>query len=142
MPANPQIPKIVFLEIDGEDFSMDFTSAKLEATAGTVQKVVTLDGVTHQDAEPESWSLNGTCVQDWDSVRPGFAYWAFQHKGERKTVIYNPGAAGDDTGSTTEPPATFEVTVVPIGFGGDANVFGESTVSMPVNGDPTFDIVP
>ena len=65
------------------DFSEDVTAVRVVVEPGAVQKVVTLDGVTHQDAEPEAYSLEITAVQDWDSTRPGLAYYLWLHKGEK-----------------------------------------------------------
>jgi hypothetical protein len=145
MASVPQIPKIVHFTLGATpvDFSDDITGARVVSEPGAVQKVVTLDGVTHQDAEPESWSLELTMVQDWDSVRPGLAYYLFSHKGESAVpFVLNVHPLGTATGSTTKPPVSGTCTIVPASYGGDANVFSESTVSLPITGDPTLDITP
>lgn len=142
MASVPQIPKICHFTLDGTDFSDDITGVRVVSEPGAVQKVVTLDGVTHQDAEPESWSLELTMVQDWDSVRPGLAYHLFTNKGEQQPFVLNVHPAGTATGSTTKPPISGTCTIVPASYGGDANVFSESTVSLPITGDPTLDITP
>jgi hypothetical protein len=142
MAAVPQIPKIVFFTLGGTDFSDDVTSARVNSTPGAVQKIVTLDGVTHQDAEPESWSLDLTCVQDWDSVRPGLAYYLFANKGTQVAFVYNEYPSGTGTGSATKPPMSGTVTLVPISYGGEANIFATTEVSLPMTGAPTLDITP
>lgn len=144
MASVPQIPKIVHFTLGASpaDFSDDITGARVVSEPGAVQKVVTLDGVTHQDAEPESWSLELTMVLDWDSTRPGLAYYLFDNKGDQVPFVLNVYPSGTATGSTTKPPVSGTVTLVPASYGGDANVYSEATVSLPITGDPVFDITP
>ena len=142
MASVPQIPKIVYFKLGTVDFSPDITGARVVSEPGAVQKVVTLDGVTHQDAEPEAWSLELTMVLDWDSTRPGLAYHLFTSKGTQETFTLNVYPSGTATGSATQPPASGTVTLVPASYGGDANVYSEATVSLPITGNPVFDITP
>jgi hypothetical protein len=140
----PQIPKIVHFKLGSTptDFSEDVTAVRVVVEPGAVQKVVTLDGVTHQDAEPEAYSLDITAVQDWDSTRPGLAYYLWLHKGEKVPFEFNAHPAGTATGSTTKPPFAGTVLCVPLSYGGEANVYSESTVSLPIDGTPVLDITP
>jgi hypothetical protein len=144
MAAVPQIPKIVHFTLGSSptDFSDDITAARVVAEPGAVQKVVTLDGVTHQDAEPESWSLELTCVQDWDSTRPGLAWYLFENRGDQVPFAFNAHPSGSATGDADMPPMAGTVTLVPISYGGEANVFSTSTVTLPINGTPVLDITP
>lgn len=138
----PQIPKIVHFKLGSTSFKEDVTAVRVVSTAGDVQKVVTLDGVTHQDAEPESYSLEITAVQDWDSTRPGLAYYLFTNKGTKVAFEFNAHTSGTATGSTTKPPFSGTCLLVPLSYGGEANVYAESTVSLPIDGTPTLDITP
>jgi len=52
--AAPQIPKIVIFTLGGTSYKEDLINCKIVPTAGDVQKVITLDGVVHQDSSPES----------------------------------------------------------------------------------------
>lgn len=144
MASVPQIPKIVHFTLGASpvDFSDDVTGARVVSEPGAVQKVVTLDGVTHQDAEPESWALELTMVLDWDSTRPGLAYYLFNNKGTQVPFAFNAHPGGTATGSTTKPPISGTVTLVAASYGGDANVYSEATVSLPITGDPVVDITP
>ena len=142
MASAPQIPKIIFFTLGATDFSDDVIDAGLVPAPGAVQKVRTLDGVTHQDAEPESWALDLKCVLDWDSTRPGLAYYLNANKGTQVAFVLNVHTSGTATGSTTKPPSSGTVTLVPIPYGGEGNVFVQATVLLPLTGDPTFDITP
>jgi len=138
--AAPQIPKIVTLTLAGTDFSEDVIDAEIVPTAGAVKKVLTLDGVTHQDTAAESWSLDLNCVLDWDSGRPGLAYYLFANKGDKVAFVYN--AHGTGAESASQPKVTGTVTLVPIKYGGAGNDYATYKVSLPIDGDPTLDATP
>lgn len=133
----PILPKIIKLTLDGDDYAEDVISAAVIPTPGAIQTVRTLDGVAHSDAESESWSLVLTCVQDWDSVRPGLAHYLQANKGDKVPFVLNVYA--DAAGSTTAPELSGTVTLVPIAYGGDGNVYAESEVTMPLDGAPTVE---
>lgn len=135
----PIIPKIVVLSIDGEDFAEDVIDAAIVPAPGAIQKVTTLDGVTHQDALPESWALELNCVQDWDSVRPGLAYYLFENKGTEAAVIYNATGSANAAGT---PAMTCTVRLVPIAYGGQGQAYAETKVVLPITGDPVLDPTP
>jgi len=144
MASVPQIPKIIHFTLGSTpvDFSDDVTAVRVVSEPGAVQKIVTLDGVTHQDAEPVSWSLEITCVQDWDSGRPGLAYYAFDNAGESQPFALNVHPSGTSTGDADMPPIAGTCTIVPVSYGGEANVYATTTVSFPISGTPVVDIVP
>jgi hypothetical protein len=137
--SNPILPKIITLTIDGEDFAEDVIGAAVVPVPGAIQTVKTLDGVSHSDAESETWQLELTCVQDWDSVRPGLAWYLLANKGDAKPVIFN---VHDAAISATKPGLTFTATMVPIAYGGDGNVYAETSVVLPIDGTPATDITP
>ena len=140
----PQIPKTIHFTLGSSptDFSPDVTGVAVVPEPGAVQKVITLDGVTHQDAEPASYSLELTMVLDWSSTRPGLAYYLFTNKGTQVAFALNVHTGGTATGSATLPPMSGTVTLVPAPYGGDGNVFAEATVVLPINGLPVLDITP
>jgi hypothetical protein len=144
MASVPQIPKIITFTLGSTpvDFSPDVTGVRVVPEPGDVQKVVTLDGVTHQDIQPAAWALELTMVLDWSSVRPGLAYYLFLHKDEAVPFAVNAYTSTLGSGSTTQPPVSGTCTIVPVPYGGEANVYAEATVSLPITGTPTFDIVP
>lgn len=144
MASVPQIPKIIHFTLGSSptDFSDDVTAVRVVSEPGAVQKIVTLDGVTHQDAEPESYSLELTCVQDWDSTRPGLAYYLFTNKNTKVPFAVNVHPSGTATGDADMPPFAGTVTLVPISYGGEANTYATTTVTLPIDGTPVLDITP
>jgi hypothetical protein len=139
MPAVPQIQKIILLTLDSEDFSLDVVDAAVVPTPGAVQTARTLDGVTHQDIESETWALNLTCVLDWDSARPGLAYFLNDRKGETVAFLLKDTTAANSAG---KPAITGDVVLHPIQYGGPGNVFATATISLPLEGIPTLDATP
>lgn len=137
--SNPILPKIITLTIDGEDFAEDVIDAAVVPAPGAIQTVKTLDGVSHSDAEGETWTLELTCVQDWDSVRPGLAWFLLDRKGEKLAVIFN---VHDAAVSSTKPSMGFNATMVPMAYGGAGNVYAETAVVLPIDGNPVPDITP
>lgn len=139
MPSVPQILKHIILTIDTEDFSMDVTSAALVPTPGATQTAKTLDGVTHQDVEGETWALNLTMVIDWDSDRPGLAWFLLDRKGETLPFTFKDTTAAN---STTKPLMTGDVVIQPGPYGGEGNTFATADISLPVDGIPVPDVTP
>lgn len=139
MPAIPQILKTIELQLDGQDFDADVIAAAIVPSAGAIRKVTTLDGVVHQDTEPESWAIELTAVIDWDSVRPGLARFLFDNKGTNVTFRFHDVDAAVSSGS---PALTGTCTLVPLPYGGTGNDFATATVQLPIDGDPVPDVTP
>ena len=143
MPSTPQLLKVVTLIFDpagdNEDFSLDVLDAEVVATPGDIQTVRTLDGVSHSDAEAATWGLRLRAVHDWDTVRPGLAYYLFANKDEQVSVRFRKDTAAI---STSNPEVQGTVTLVPIGYGGNGNEYAESEVVLPFASTPTLDTTP
>lgn len=136
MVAVPQLLKTVTFSLGGTDFSDDALDVELVPAPGDILSITTLDGTTHQDAAQETWGLRIRMVVDWDTVRPGLAYYLFNNKGDEVAFIF-----GDTTGgvSTTKPHMTGMVKLVPVSYGGNGNEYAETEVLLPVNGTPVPD---
>ena len=139
MPSEPQILKVITLTLDGEDFAPDAIDAELVPSPGSVQSVRTLDGVSHSDAEGETWGLRINAVVDWDTTRPGLAHYLFANKGDKVPFEFR---ANTDAISTSNPSMKGTVTLVPLSYGGNGNEYAESEVVLPVDGEITEDTTP
>lgn len=139
MPSNPQILKVITFTLGANDFSLDVVDAAVVAEPGDVQTVRTLDGVSHSDAEAETWALNLTCVIDWDTTRPGLASYLFSNKGDKVAFELR---ANEDAISTSNPSIKGTVTLVPIPYGGTGNEYATAEVSLPIDGEITVDTTP
>lgn len=139
MASTPQILKTVIFTLGGTDFSDDALDVQVVPSPGAIQVVKTLDGVTHQDAESESWALRVRAVIDWDSVRPGLAHYLFSNKGTTVAFTFKDTTAAN---STTKPLIQGNCTLVPLPYGGNGNQFAEAEVLLPITADPTLDTTP
>jgi hypothetical protein len=136
MASTPQILKTIVFTLGGTDFSEDVLDVRVVPTPGAIQTVRTLDGVTHQDAESEAWSLEIRMVLDWDTVRPGLASYLYTNKGDAVAFTFHDVT---DAISTTKPALTGTVTLVAAPYGGVGNTFAEATVVLPMSAAPTVD---
>lgn len=139
MASEPQLLKVITLTLGAQDFSADAIDAELVPAPGDVQTVRTLDGVSHSDAEGETWALRINAVVDWDTTRPGLAHYLFANKGDKVAFEFR---ANTDAISTSNPSMKGTVTLVPMSYGGDGNVYAESEVLLPVDGEITEDTTP
>ena len=139
MPSVPQLLKVITFTLDGEDFSMDALDVEVVPEAGDIQTVRTLDGVSHSDAESETWGLRIRAVIDWDTVRPGLAFFLFDNRGTQVDFEFR---KDESAISTTNPSVKGTVTCVPISYGGNGNEYAEAEVVLPIDGTPTLDTTP
>jgi hypothetical protein len=139
MASTPQLLKTITFSLAGTDFSDDVLDVEVVPTPGDVLSVKTLDGVTHQDIAAETWGLRIRAIIDWDSVRPGLAWYLFANKGDTVAFLFR-----DTTGalSTLKPGMGGNVRLVPISYGGVGNEYAEAEVVMPIDGDPVPDTTP
>lgn len=138
-PSVPQLLKIITFTLGGTDFSMDLLDAEVVPTPGDVQTVRTLDGVSHSDAEGETWGLRIRAVIDWDTTRPGLAYYLFNNRGDQVAMRFRKDT---DAISTSNPEVQGTVTLIPISYGGNGNEYAEAEVVLPFTTDPTLDTTP
>jgi hypothetical protein len=136
----PQIPKIVTFTIATVSFKEDVVNLRIEPDDPEESSILTLDGVRHKEVSAVGWSMVGQAVQDWDSVRPGFAYYCWTHAGETVAFVFN--AHGSGAESAGLPKMTGSVVLSPIGYGGDGNVFATTDFSFPITGTLVLDATP
>ncbi len=138
MASVPQILKNITFTLKlgagtAYDFSMDVLDAAVVPAAGATQTVLTLDGVPHTDTATETWTLDLRCIVDWDTVRPGLAWYLNNNKAQTVAFVL---IDTDATVSTTHPKLTGSCICVPIQYGGTGNTYAEATVSLPLVGLP------
>jgi hypothetical protein len=135
----PQLPKIITFTLGGTSFKEDVLSAGVVPAPGQVLSVTTLDGVVHQDVAKETWALELEAIIDWDTTRPGLAYYLQNNAGDEVAFVLN---VHDAAISTSKPAITGTCRLVPMQYGGTGNAYATATVSLPISGDPTVDTTP
>lgn len=139
MVAVPQILKEITFTLGATDFSDDLLDAELVVTQGDVSTVTTLDGVTHQDVGANSYGIRLRMVVDWDTTRPGLAYYLWNNQGDEVAMRFRKDTAAI---STSNPEIQANVKLVPVGYGGNGNEFAEQEVVLPITGAVTVDTTP
>jgi hypothetical protein len=135
----PQIPKISIFTLGGASYVEDCVNLRIEPVDPDESIIVTLDGVTHKDVGVTTWVLRGTAVQDWDSARPGLAWYAWTNQGTSKAFVLK-NEIGTEAAGT--PKFTGNVIIKPLGYMGDGGVFATTDFEWPITGTLTLDATP
>lgn len=121
------------------EFDCNVHAATLEAAAGDVVTYVTLcagGSMTRQKASTYTLHLIG--VQDWDgtALSVGLARYLADHNGVAGIeAIYQAHGAGVAP-SESQPAYRMTVQAIQPTYGGEAEVWAEFDVSLPVSGEP------
>lgn len=137
--SNPQIPKISIFSLGGVSYIEDIVNIRIEHVPADTSTIVTLDGVAHQDVGVVTWKIVGTCVQDWDSARPGFAWYCWTNQGTSKAFILK-NETGAEAAAT--PKFTGNCIITPVGYMGDGGVFATTDFEFLITGTLTLDATP
>lgn len=137
--AVPQIPKIVIFTLGAVSYAEDVVNLRIEPVDPEESLITTLDGVVHKDVGTGSWNLVGQAVQDWDSARPGLAWYAYTNQGTSVAFAFK-----NETGaeSASKPKFSGTVVVKALGYGGDGGVFATTDFVWPITGTLTLDATP
>ena len=135
----PQIPKISIFSLGGASYIEDIVNIRIESVPAETSTIVTLDGVVHQDVGPVSWKIVGTAVQDWDSARPGLAWYCWTNQGTSKAFILKHETGAEAAGT---PKFTGSCIITPLGYMGDGGVFSTSDFEFVITGVLLLDAAP
>ena len=137
--SNPQIPKIGIFSLGGASYIEDIVNMKVVPVDPEESTITTLDGVVHKDVGVFTWQIEITAVQDWDSARPGLAWYCWTNQGTSKAFILKNEAGAEAAGT---PKFTGTCIIKPLGYAGDGGVFATSDVVFPITGVLTLDATP
>ncbi len=135
----PQIPKLSIFTLGGASYIEDIINIKIVPVDPEESKVTTLDGVVHKDVGVTTWQIELEAVQDWDSARPGLAWYCWTNQGTSKAFVLK-HESGAEAAAT--PKFTGSCIIKPLGYMGDGGVFATSTQVFPITGVLTLDATP
>jgi hypothetical protein len=135
----PQIPKISIFSLGGASYIEDIVNIKIVPVDPEESQIVTLDGVVHKDVGVTSWQIELTAVQDWDSARPGLAWYCWTNQGTTKTFILKHELGTEAAGT---PKFTGSCVIKALGYMGDGGVFATTDAVFPITGTLTLDATP
>jgi len=126
-------------DADLTDFSAQVTSCKLTPAVNNGDPINVLSGEQVAGDRTESFTLDGTFLQDFGSSSGGGSAskteWLFTHRGETKDFVFVP--------STTRGRAiTGQLVVEAIDVGGDVKTKPTSDFSFVIVGEPAMGAIP
>lgn len=127
--VQPIYLKDVVLSVAGSDFekhvsSVTFTPSVSSATWKGLEPTAVFTNVG-----ASTWMVDLAYAQDWDTTGSLSAY-LFANEGAEVTLTFEPVAGGSSWSAA--------VIIVPGAVGGAVDSYAEATVSLPVQGRPTF----
>ena len=127
--VQPLYLKDVVLTVDGDTYEKHVSGVTFTPSVSTATfKGLDSDAVFTQ-ASNASWTCDLSFVQDWETAGSLSAY-LFNNAGSEVTLSFLP-PPGSGTWSAT-------VIIVPGAVGGTVDAYATSTVSLPVQGQPTY----
>lgn len=127
--VQPLYLKDVVLTVDGDTYEKHVSGVTFTPSVSTATfKGLDSDAVFTQ-ASNASWTCDLSFVQDWETAGSLSAY-LFNNAGSEVTLSFLP-QTGSGTWSAT-------VIIVPGAVGGTVDAYATSTVSLPVQGQPTY----
>lgn len=128
--ARPQ--KDIVLKIGTDEYQKQVSNVQLVPNVQTNQSVWqggTPDAKLTDSTTTITWTLQVTAIQQLDDAT-SFLRWCLAHVGETAVVQWQPHADSDWTQQVT-------ITIVPPTLGGPVNQRNESSLTFPVDGDPS-----
>jgi hypothetical protein len=127
--VQPLYLKDCVLTVDGDTYEKHVSSVTFTPSVSTATFKGLDSGAVFTQASNATWMLDLAYVQDWDTTDSLSAY-LFNNAGSEITVSFVP-----QTGSGSW---TATIIVVPGSVGGTVDAYATSTVSLPVQGQPTY----
>jgi hypothetical protein len=128
--VQPLYLKDVILTVDGDTYEKHVSGVTITPSVATATFKGLEPSATFSQASTATWMLDLTFVQDWETEDSLSAY-LFNNAGEEVTMSFKPESGSGGTFSAT-------VIIVPGSVGGTVDAYATSTVSLPVQGQPSY----
>ena len=126
----PLYMKDVTLTIGTDSYEKHVSGVTLTPSTATATWKGLSPSSTFTDASQATWMLDLTYAQDWDTTN-SLSKYLFANQGATKTITFKPKSANT-------PTVTVSVIIIAGSIGGNIDSYAESTVSLPVQGQPTL----
>lgn len=128
--VQPLYLKDVTLTIGTDGYEKHVSAVTLTPSVSTATfKGLDTEAVFTQ-ASTASWTCELSYVQDWNTA-DSLSEYLFNNAGSEVTMTFAPESAGGGSFSA-------DVIIVPGAVGGTVDAYATSTVSLPVQGQPTY----
>lgn len=127
--VQPLFMKDVLFSV-GTDSYEKHVSSVVFTPANTAVSWKGLDtAATFTNVGTATWTVDISFAQDWETANSLSAY-LFANQGQTKSVVFEPASGG--TGFSAD------IIIVAGAIGGTVDSYAETTVSLPVQGQPTL----
>jgi hypothetical protein len=128
--VQPIYLKDVLLTVASDEYSKHVSSVALTpSTSSATWKGLAPDAV-YSNIGTATWVADLTFAQDWNTADSLSAY-LFENEGEEVTLTFEPINGVSGTWTAT-------VIIAPGAVGGAVDSFAEATVSLPIQGRPSY----
>lgn len=128
---NAVMMKNALVTIDGTEYHGEYTTALLTPTQNIVQELTLEPGYVLTDVDDATWTFQLAGPQNWVD---GVSAYLNTHKGESVEIVLQPKKGSG------QAMATFSVIALGGAFGGARGAFASYDLTMPVEGEPVFEI--
>ena len=120
-----------------QTFGSQVTNVILTPSVDRDDDVYVLDGSTAPGARTESWTIEGTLLQDFGEITntESLSEWTFTNRGKQMPFIFLPN-------NTSAKEITGELVVEATAIGGDVNTRVDADFSFPLVGEPVVGAIP
>ena len=126
----PLYMKDVTLTIGTDTYEKHVSGVTITPSASSATWKGLNPAATFTDVSSTTWTLDLTYVQDWDTTN-SLSKYLLANAGSTKTIVFKPKSANT-------PTVTVSAIITPGAIGGQIDSYAESTVSLPVSGQPTL----
>lgn len=127
--VQPIYLKDCVLSVAGSDFEKAVSSASFTPSVATATFKGLEPTAVFTNVGSSTWMVDISYAQDWESAGSLSAY-LYANEGAEVTLTFEPVAGGSSWSA--------DVIIVPGAVGGAVDSYAVATVSLPVQGKPTF----
>jgi hypothetical protein len=128
--VQPIYLKDVLLTVASDNYEKHVSSVALTPSTSTATWKGLSPEAVYNNIGVATWVADLTFAQDWDTADSLSAY-LFENEGEEVTLTFQPVSGVSGTWTAT-------VIVAPGAVGGAVDSFAEATVSLPIQGRPSY----
>jgi len=127
--VQPIYLKDIVLSVAGSDFEKHVSSVTFTPSVATATWKGLEPTAVFTNVGASTWMVDLAYAQDWDTTG-SLSQYLFSNEGAEVTLTFEPVAGGASWTAT--------VIIVPGAVGGAVDSYAEATVSLPVQGKPSF----
>lgn len=127
----PLFMKDVVFSVGTDSYEKHVSSVMFTPATTSVSWKGLEPSATYTNVGTATWTVDISFAQDWETANSLSAY-LFANQGETKTVVFEPVNGGQGF--------TADIIIVAGAIGGAVDSYAETTVSLPVQGQPTLTV--